>query len=94
MNKKAIAIKCLKAAFIGIVLLLLYAPILLLAVYSFIDTDVIGTSGGFTFSHYTDLFTDSQVMTMIGNTVGLAFASAALSTVLGTLGAIGVGCGT
>ena len=36
MNKKAIAIKCLKAAFIGIVLLLLYAPILLLAVYSFI----------------------------------------------------------
>ena len=29
-------------------------------------------------------------MTMIGNTVGLAFASAALSTVLGTLGAIGM----
>ena len=33
--KKKIAIKCLKAAFIGLVLLLLYAPILLLAVYSF-----------------------------------------------------------
>lgn len=90
MNKKALVIKCLKAAFIGLILLLLYAPILLLAVYSFIDTDVIGTSGGFTFSHYTDLFTDAQVMTMIGNTLGLAFASAALSTLLGTLGAIGI----
>lgn len=90
MNKKALVVKCLKAAFIGLILLLLYAPILLLAVYSFIDTDVIGTSGGFTFSHYTDLFTDPQVMTMIGNTLGLAFASAALSTLLGTLGAIGI----
>lgn len=90
MNKKAIALRCVKAAFIGLVLLLLYAPILLLAVYSFIDTDVIGTGGGFTFDHYKDLFGDEQVMTMIGNTVGLAFASAALSTVLGTLGAIGM----
>ena len=90
MNRKAIVIKCLKAAFIGLILLLLYAPILLLAVYSFIDTDIIGTSGGFTFDHYTDLFTNAQAMTMIGNTLGLAFASAALSTVLGTLGAIGM----
>ena len=90
MNKKDIALRCVKAAFIGLVLLLLYAPILLLAVYSFIDTDVIGTGGGFTFDHYKDLFGDEQVMTMIGNTVGLAFASAALSTVLGTLGAIGM----
>ena len=90
MNRKALAIKCIKAAFIGIVLLLLYAPILLLAVYSFIGTDVIGTSGEFSFEHYTALFTDSQVLTMIGNTLGLAFASAALSTVLGTLGALGM----
>ena len=90
MNKKALVIKCIKAAFIGIVLLLLYAPILLLAVYSFIGTDVIGTSGEFSFEHYTALFTDSQVLTMIGNTLGLAFASAALSTVLGTLGALGM----
>ena len=65
MNKKALAIKCIKAAFIGLILLLMYAPILLLAVYSFIDTDVIGTSGGFPFDHYTDLFTDSQVLTML-----------------------------
>ena len=90
MNKKTLAAKCVKAIFIGLVLLLLYAPILLLAVYSFIDTDVIGTSGSFSLTHYTKLFTDSRVLTMIGNTFGLAFASAALSTLLGTLGAIGM----
>ena len=90
MNKKTIALKCAKAAFIGIVLLFLYAPILLLAVYSFMDTDIIGTSGELSFVHYKALFTDEQVLTMIGNTFGLAFASAALSTVLGTLGALGI----
>ena len=30
--KKNIAVKCLKAAFVGLILILLYAPILLLAV--------------------------------------------------------------
>ena len=90
MNKKQLTGKCLKIAFIGIVLLLLYAPILLLTVYSFVDTDVIGTSGEFSFVHYRDLFTDQEVLTMIGNTFGLAFAAAALSTVLGTLGALGI----
>ena len=45
MNKKAILIKCLKAGFIGLVLLVLYAPILLLAIYSFIETDTIGLWG-------------------------------------------------
>ena len=90
MNKKAIVLKCVKAAFIGLVLLLLYAPILLLAVYSFMDTDVIGTSGGFSFVHYRALFTDAKVLSMIGNTFGLALAAAALSTVFGTLGALGI----
>lgn len=90
MNRKQLAGKCLKIAFIGIVLLLLYAPILLLTVYSFVDTDVIGTSGEFSFVHYRALFTDPDVLTMIGNTFGLAFAAAALSTVLGTLGALGI----
>ena len=90
MNKKAIALKCAKAAFIGLVLLLLYAPILLLAVYSFMDTDMIGTGGKFSFVHYRALFTDEKVLTMIGNTFGLALAAAALSTLLGTLGALGI----
>ena len=90
MNKKAIAWKCAKAAFIGLVLLLLYAPILLLAVYSFNSANNIGTWGDFSFAHYAKLFGDSDILTMIGNTLLLAFLAALLSTVLGTAGALGI----
>ena len=90
MNRKHLLLDCCKAIFIGLVLLFLYAPILLLAVYSFIGTDIIGTSGEFSLVHYVSLFTDPKVLTMIGNTIFLALAAAALSTILGTLGAIGM----
>lgn len=90
MNRKHLLLDCCKAIFIGLVLLFLYAPILLLAVYSFIGTDIIGTSGEFSLVHYVSLFTDPKVLTMIGNTIFHALASAALSTILGTLGAIGM----
>lgn len=90
MNKKKILISSCKAVFLGLVLLLMYAPILLLVAYSFIDTDIIGTSGSFSPVHYQALFTDAKVLNMIGNTLLLAFLSAALSTLLGTIGAIGI----
>lgn len=90
MNKKQLAIKCLKAAFVGLILLLLYIPVLLLAVYSFIDTNMIGSWGGFTLRHYAALFNNAKVLGMIGNTFILALVSATLSTVLGTIGAIGM----
>ncbi len=90
MNRKRIALKCLKAGFVGLVLLLLYAPILLLAVYSFLDTNTIGTAGSFSFVHYAQLFQNESVLKMIGNTLLLAILSATLSTVLGTAGAIGI----
>ena len=89
-TKKQLAVKCLQSAFIGLVLLLLYAPILLLAIYSFIDTDQIGTGGEFSFVHYAALFSDSKILTMIGNTLLLAVLAAVLSTVLGTAGALGM----
>ena len=78
MNRKHLLLDCCKAIFIGLVLLFLYAPILLLAVYSFIGTDIIGTSGEFSLVHYVSLFTDPKILTMIGNTIFLALASAAL----------------
>ncbi len=88
--KKQIVFKCLKAGFIGLVLLLLYAPILLLAVYSFIGTDIIGKAGAFSWEHYEKLFGDPVILGMIGNTLLLALLAALLSTVLGTVGALGM----
>ena len=88
--KKDIAIKSLKAAFVGLILLLLYMPILLLAVYSFNSSNTIGGWGDFSFVHYNKLFGDPVILKMIGNTVLLALVAAALSTVLGTAGALGM----
>ena len=90
MNKIRILSACLKALFVGIVLFFLYLPILLLAVYSFDKTNMIGRFEGFSLTHYAQLFADPKVLNMIGNTFLLAFLAALLSTVLGTLGALGM----
>ncbi len=72
-----------------IALLLIYSPILILAVYSFTDATSIGFSGGFSLQNYITLFTTPVLSDMIWGTVLLAFIVAVVSTLLGTLGAIG-----
>ena len=84
MKKKGILLLILALA-----LLLIYSPILILAVYSFTDATSIGFSGSFSMQNYITLFTTPELSQMIWGTVILAFAVAVLSTVLGTIGAIG-----
>ncbi len=72
-----------------LVLLFLYAPILILAVYSFTDATQIGAIRGFTLKNYVTLFTTEELRDMIIGTILLALLSALLATVFGTLGAIG-----
>ena len=72
------------------VLVFIYAPILLLVVYSFTDAKMIGQWKGFSFGLYAQLFRDAEIMRILLNTVWLALAAAVLSTVLGTAGAIGI----
>lgn len=81
--------KCLRIAFICIMLLALYLPILILAVYSFTTSANIGTIHGFSFQNYSTLFTKPELADMIWGTVILAIAAAAIATILGTTGAIG-----
>ena len=82
--------KILSYGFLALVLIFLYAPILLLVVYSFTPSVIIGQWSGFSFKLYADLFMTERVRTMILNTVVLAVVAATLSTVLGTIGAIGI----
>ena len=67
----------------------MYLPILLLAVFSFTVSDQVGVWTGFSFQLYVDLFKNKALMTAVGNTFLIAFSSAIVSTILGTLGAIG-----
>ncbi len=71
------------------VLLFLYLPILVLAVYSFTDATNIGAIRGFSLHNYVTLFTTPELVQMILGTVALAIGSALIATVLGTMGAIG-----
>ncbi|MCD8040258.1 MAG: ABC transporter permease [Clostridia bacterium] len=82
--------KICMALFLAIVLAFIYVPILLLAFYSFTDASMVGGSiSGFSFDNYVNLFKNEELRSMIFGTVLLAVGSAVISTVLGTLGAIG-----
>lgn len=77
-------------AFVGIMLVLMYAPIVVLIVFSFTDAKALGVWGGFTMELYKSLFTSPAVLGALGNSLLLAFVSATLATVLGTAAAVGI----
>ena len=75
--------KILKYAVICLVLLFMYVPILVLAVYSFTDASNIGAIHAFSFQNYVTLFTTPELQHMIFGSILLAFGSAAIATILG-----------
>ena len=81
--------KIVRCAVPILVLLFLYVPILVLALYSFTDATQIGAIRSFTLKNYATLFTTEELRNMIVGTILLALVSATLATLLGTLGAIG-----
>lgn len=78
-----------KVFYLLLVFLFLYLPILILAVFSFSSATNIGASGTFSIQNYINLFTIDELRQMIVGTLILAFVAALLSTILGTLGAVG-----
>lgn len=85
-----IAKKCLSYAYIYLILLFLYLPVLYLMAFSFTEAELTGSWTGFSFNLYGRLFQNAEIMSALGNTLILAAISALVSTVIGTLGAIGV----
>ena len=83
--------KLFSSGYVILILLILYAPILLLVVYSFNMSREIGIwSDEWGFSLYSELIRNGDIMTTVANTFILAIVSAILSSVLGTIGAIGM----
>ncbi len=81
--------KVLAKSYVYIILFLMYLPVFLLIVFSFTDSDSVGIWNGFTFKLYGDLFQNKELMQAVLNTLLVAFVSAIISTIIGTLGAIG-----
>ncbi len=82
--------KFLSLFYIFLVLAFIYVPILVLIVYSFTGSVIIGNWTGFSFELYAKLFTEERIRNMIISTVLLAVGAGILSTILGTMGAIGI----
>lgn len=81
--------KIIPVIWLVIVYCLIYLPIVLLAVYSFTSASMIGQAGHFSLKNYRTLFATPELRSMILSTIGLALIVGVLSTILGTLGAIG-----
>ncbi len=90
MKKKLSLTDFLCKFYVYILLFVMYAPILLLIVFSFTDTKIIGRWDGFSMHLYRSLFRDKEIMQAFYNTFLVAISSAVVSTILGTLGAIGI----
>ena len=85
--------KILAKCYIYLILLLLYAPVLLIIVYSFSNTSNFSWRNGFTFDAYVSIFTSSktpQLWAAVKNTLIIAVISSLVSTVMGTAAAIGI----
>ena len=80
-------------AYLWVLLLVLYAPIALIAVFSFTNSKILGNWTGFSLDLYANLFTgkaDAGLNSAIWYTVVIALVAAVCSTILGTLAAIGI----
>ena len=84
--------KVLAKIFIWLVLILMYAPILLLMIYSFQDSQYINLThfGTPTFRLYSSLMEYEEIWEAFFNTMLVAVCAALVSTILGTVGAIGI----
>ena len=79
--------------YLWLLLIVLYAPIALIAVFSFTKSKVLGNWTGFSLELYANLFTgqaDAGLNSAIWYTVVIALVAAVISTILGTLAAIGI----
>ena len=74
-------------------LALLYAPILIIVVFSFTESKVLGNWTGFSWKLYSSLFHTGAHHSLVNaclNTVAIALIAATVSTLLGSFAAIGI----
>jgi putrescine transport system permease protein len=76
----------LSAIVLGIVFL--YLPIVVLVIFSFNDSRLVTVWGGWTTRWYAELAGDAALLNATFISLRVAFVSASLATVLGTLGAV------
>lgn len=82
--------KLLSKIYNGIIFTFLYAPIVVLIAYSFNDSKNRVKWGGFTLDWYKELFSNDLIMEALLLTLQVAVLAAIVSTVIGTMAAVGI----
>ena len=76
--------------FTALIMIFLFAPIVILLVFSFNEVKSLSVFSGFSLYWYRELFRDSETLNAVKNTLVLAVSAAAISTVMGTAAAVGI----
>ncbi len=82
--------KFLSRFYIALIFLILYAPILVVILFSFNRSGSLSQFSGFSFYWYRELFRDGEALKALKNSLILAVLSSLLATVLGTLCAFAI----
>jgi len=82
--------KKLGKIYLALVILFLYVPIFVLIVFSFNESKSRSVFSGFTLDWYKRLFENDIIISSLINTLIIAVAASIVSTILGTLAAIGI----
>jgi len=85
--------RILSSSYLGILLVMLYAPILIIIIFSFTEAKVLGNWTGFSLKLYASIFQGGihhSLTSALWNTLIIGLIAAAASTVLGTMAAIGI----
>ncbi len=83
--------KKISKIYLGLVLLFLYAPIVVLMVYSFNKSKSRAVWQGFTFDWYRQLFENEAIMSALYTTLLCGLLAALIATVIGSMAAYGLG---
>ncbi len=90
MVKNTRATRTFRTLWMALILLFLYAPILIMIALSFNASVSRSQWTGFTLDWYVKLFHDPAILGALRTTIEVAVIATAASTVIGTLGAIGI----
>ena len=82
--------KVVSKIYMALVFLLLYAPILVVVVFSFNSLESLSQFESFSFNWYGELFQDEEALTALRNSLLLAAISSVLATVLGIIAAFAI----
>ena len=82
--------KVFSKIYTALIFTFLYAPILILIVFSFNQSKTRGLWTGFTLKWYEELFRDKDMMSALSVTLIVAVVASTVAVVIGTLAAVGV----